>query len=62
MLSCGFEASVTFTVILEIPGVVGVPLMVQPRGVSVNPFGSAPAIVQVYGVVPPVTRMVAKYG
>jgi hypothetical protein len=49
-------------VMLEIPGVVGVPLMVQPGDVSVNPFGSAPAIVQVYGAVPPVTRMVAKYG
>ena len=56
VLCCGVELSVTLTVIFDVPAVVGVPLTVQPTGVSVNPAGSVPAvIVQVYGVVPPVT-------
>ena len=56
VVSCGFEESVTFTLKLEMPAVVGVPLTVQPAGVSVNPAGSDPVVmVQVYGVVPPVT-------
>jgi len=62
VLSCGFEESTTLTVRLVLSAVVGVPLMVQPAGVSVRPVGNVPAvIVQVYGVVPPVTRIVAKY-
>jgi hypothetical protein len=53
VLCCGLELSVTLTVRFEVPGVVGVPVSVQP--VSVNPAGSVPlVIVQLYGVVPPV--------
>jgi len=45
----------------EIPATVGVPLIVQ--SFCVNPAGSVPAvIVQVNGAVPPVVRIVAKYG
>jgi len=44
VLSCGFELSVTFTLTLEIPAVVGVPLTVQPAGVSVNPAGRVPVV------------------
>ena len=53
VLCCGFEASVTFTVMFEVPAAVGVPLTVQP--VRVRPAGRTPdVIVQAYGVVPPV--------
>ena len=63
VLCCGFELSVTFTVMFDVPAVVGVPLTVHPAGVSVRPAGSVPVVmVQVYGVVPPVARIVAKYG
>jgi hypothetical protein len=57
----GDPASVTFTVTVELPAVVGVPPTVHP--VSVNPAGSVPAVmVQPYGDVPPVTPIVALYG
>jgi hypothetical protein len=57
----GDSESVTFTVTVELPAVVGVPLTVHP--VSDNPAGSVPAvIVQLYGEVPPVTPIVALYG
>jgi len=51
---------VTCSVMLEIPAVVGVPLISQLF--CVRPAGRVPEVVQVYGVVPPVTGMVAKYG
>jgi len=61
VLCCGFELSVTPTVRFAVPGVVGVPLSVQPF--SVNPAGSVPpVIVQLYGVVPPVIPNVPVYG
>ena len=51
-LCCGFDASVTCTVMLEIPASVGVPLIVQLF--CVNPAGKVPAvIVQTNGAVPP---------
>jgi hypothetical protein len=54
VLCCGLEASVTFTVMFDVPAVVGVPLTVHPAGVSVRPAGKTPdVIVQAYGVVPP---------
>jgi len=56
VLPCGVELSVTFTVTFEVPATVGVPLTVQPAGVNANPAGKTPDVmVQVYGVVPPVT-------
>ena len=49
-------ASVNFTVKLEVPGVVGVPVM-TPEEDSVRPAGSDPdATVQVYGAVPPLAE------
>jgi hypothetical protein len=46
-------ASVTFTVKLNVPAVVGVPLMTPPLDI-VNPPGSVPALTdQEYGVFPP---------
>ena len=60
-LSFGLELSVTLTVTLETPAVVGVPLTVHP--VSVRPAGSVPAVIlQAYGAVPPVTSITALYG
>ena len=48
----GLPESVTITVMFEVPGVVGVPLTVQP--VSESPAGNVPDVIeQVYGVVPP---------
>jgi hypothetical protein len=41
----GLPESVTVTVIGELPGVVGVPLMVQP--VKISPAGKVPVIEQV---------------
>ena len=50
-----FAASVTFTVKLEVPAVVGVPEIV-PLLASVKPVGSDPALIDhVYGGVPPLT-------
>ena len=49
----GLVLSVTFAVKVEVPVVVGVPLM-APFAASVKPVGRAPvAIIQVYGEVPP---------
>ena len=60
-LCCGFDASVAWMVMFDVPAVVGVPLTVQP--VSVRPAGSAPPVtVQAYGAVPPVTPTVPVYG
>jgi hypothetical protein len=60
-LCCGVELSVTCSVRFEIPAAVGVPLIVQPF--CVNPAGNVPTVVvQVNGAVPPVVRIVAKYG
>ena len=54
----GFEESVPFTVTVVLPGVVGVPVIVQPAP-SVNPAGSEPAVIaQLYGPVPPLTPIV----
>lgn len=47
----GLPESVTVTVIGELPGVVGVPLIVQP--VRIRPGGRVPVMEQVYGPVPP---------
>jgi hypothetical protein len=58
-LSCGEELSVTWTVGVERPAVVGTPLMLQP--VSVKPAGRVPAVIeQAYGGTPPVTPIGAK--
>jgi hypothetical protein len=55
----GVLASVTFTVNVDVPAAVGVPL-ICPAPLSVNPFGNAPALIdQLYGVVPPVAVTVA---
>jgi hypothetical protein len=40
----GLLESVTITVSGEVPGVVGVPLTVQP--VSVSPAGNVPAVIE----------------
>lgn len=54
----GEPASVAFTVTVELPAVVGVPLTVQP--LMLRPAGSVPdVIVQLYGEVPPLTPIVA---
>ena len=60
-MSTGFAESVAFTVTVEVPAVVGVPLTVQP--VSVRPAGNVPlVIVQAYGETPPLTLIGAEYG
>ena len=41
-LCCGFDASVAWMVMSEVPAVVGVPLTVQP--VSVRPAGKVPLV------------------
>ena len=54
----GDSESVAFTVTVEVPAVVGVPLTVQP--LMLSPAGRVPAvIVQAYGEVPPLTPIVA---
>lgn len=59
MLCCGFDASVAWMVMFDVPAVVGVPVTVQLFGVNANPAGRAPTVTeQVYGVVPPVTPTV----
>jgi hypothetical protein len=55
----GGPLSVTFTVTIELPATVGVPLTTQP--VSESPVGSDPEIEQLYGVVPPVAVIVELY-
>lgn len=50
----GEVESVTVAVKLEVPTVVGVPVMVPVLVFSVNPAGSAPKLMEkLYGVVPP---------
>ena len=62
-LCCGFDASVAWMVMFEVPAVVGVPVTVQLFGVNVNPAGSVPTVTeQAYGAVPPVTPIVPVYG
>ena len=54
----GAPESSTFTVIVELPAVVGVPLTAHP--LRVRPAGRVPdVIVQLYGEVPPATPTVA---
>ena len=54
----GDSESTTFTVTVELPAVVGVPLTVHP--VSERPAGKVPDVIaQLYGEVPPLTPMVA---
>lgn len=48
---CGLPESVTVTVIVVDPAVVGVPLTVHPF--RMRPAGSVPVMEQVYGGVPP---------
>jgi hypothetical protein len=61
VVSTGLPESVAFTVTVDVPAVVGVPLTTQP--LSDNPAGSVPAVTaQAYGEVPPATPMVAVYG
>ena len=55
----GLLESVTFTVTVAAPAIVGVPLTVQP--INDKPAGSVPVIEHVYGVVPPLAAMVALY-
>ena len=62
VLLAGLLESVARTVIVLVPGVVGVPLTAQPLP-SMRPEGSAPPTMeQLYGPVPPVTPMVPVYG
>ena len=52
----GVVESVTFSVKLEVPVAVGMPLITPVAGASVKPVGKAPAlIVHENGVVPPET-------
>jgi hypothetical protein len=54
----GEPESVTLTVTVELPAVVGVPLTVHP--LMLSPAGSVPDVMlQLYGDVPPLTPMVA---
>ena len=54
----GLAESVPLTVIVEVPAVVGVPVMVQLL-LSVRPACNVPPTrAQVYGAVPPATGMV----
>ena len=63
VVCCGFELSLTLTVRLEVPAVVGIPLTVQLFGASVSPAGSAPVVIlQVKGGFPPVTPKTWLYG
>src|SRR5262252_7593695 len=55
-------ASVTFTVKLEEPTVVGVPVIAPVEAVRARPGGNAPATMdQEYGGVPPIACSVAEY-
>jgi len=40
------ELSVTLTVMFDVPAVVGVPATVHPTGVSVNPAGNDPVVIE----------------
>jgi len=46
VLPCGLELSVTLTVMFDVPAVVGVPATVHPTGVSVNPAGNDPVVIE----------------
>ena len=60
-VSAGTLESVALTVKLDVPAVVGVPVML-PLAANANPVGSAPAETdQVIGVAPPVDCSVALY-
>ena len=55
-------ASLTRTVKLNVPTVVGVPLMVPELAFKLSPLGSDPAVIaQLYGVVPPVATSDVEY-
>ena len=55
----GLALSVTVTVKLNVPAVVGVPSITPVTASRVRPVGSAPTVMlQVYGVVPPVAANV----
>lgn len=57
----GAAESVTWTVMLKLPGPLGVPLM-TPVLASVSPVGNCPEVIpQVYGGVPPWAARVAEY-
>lgn len=58
-LCVGLPESVTVTVTVVEPAVVGVPLTVQPF--RINPAGSVPVMEHVYGDVPPEPVMVPLY-
>ena len=54
VVACCVPLSATCTVKLDVPGVVGVPL-IPPSFDNVRPPGKAPAVIdQLYGAVPPV--------
>jgi hypothetical protein len=60
-VSLGVEESVTLTVKLDVPVVVGVPEITPVLGVSLSPAGRVPTeIDQVYGTLPPVAVSVAE--
>ena len=60
-VSAGTLESVALTVKLDVPAVVGVPVML-PLAANANPAGSAPAVIdQVIGAVPPVDCSAALY-
>lgn len=62
MVFAGFAESVAVTPTVKIPGVCGVPVMVQSE-FRVRPFGMAPETTeQLYGAVPPATRIAPTYG
>ena len=52
--------SVTPIVKFDVPAVVGVPVIAPVDPFNVRPAGSVPAIVQAYGVVPPVATTFAE--
>lgn len=57
---CGFPLSCTRSVTVEVPAVVGVPLITPLAGFSVKPAGKVPELaVQVLLPVPPVASTVA---
>jgi len=55
----GLPESVTFTVTIELPAIVGVPLTTHP--VRERPLGNVPVMEQVYGELPPLAVIVALY-
>jgi hypothetical protein len=60
-VSAGLVESTTWTVNVDVPDAVGVPVIAPPE-LSVRPVGNAPAVTdQVYGNVPPVAANFAEY-